>query len=71
MKGSELLKRIKKLGKIKGINVEHIQRRGKGSHTTIFYGRCFAVVPQLKDELKTGTYKAILKQLCINEDELR
>lgn len=71
MKGSELLKRIKKLGKIKGVKVEHIQRRGKGSHSTIFYGKHFAIVPQLKDELKTGTYKAILKQLCIDEDEMR
>jgi len=71
MKGSELLRKIKKLAKEKGIKVELIQRRGKGSHSTLMYGQRFTIIRNLKDELKTGTYNAMLKQLGINEDELR
>ena len=71
MKGSEFLKKIKTLGKTKGIKVELLQRRGKGSHSTLLYGRRFTIIRNLKDKLKTGTYKAMLKQLGIKEDDLR
>lgn len=71
MKGSEFLKKLKKLGKEESVNVELIQRRGKGSHSTLYYGKRFTIIRNLKDELKTGTYKAMLKQLGINEDQLR
>lgn len=71
MKGSEFLRKIKKLGKEKRIEVALIQRRGKGSHSTLLFGQRFTIIRNLKDELKTGTYNAMLKQLGINEDELR
>jgi mRNA interferase HicA len=71
MKGSEFLRKIKKLGKEKDIKVELIQRRGKGSHSTLLYGQRFTIIRNLKDELKTGTYNAMLKQLDINENDLR
>ncbi|MBA2653945.1 MAG: type II toxin-antitoxin system HicA family toxin [Gammaproteobacteria bacterium] len=71
MKGSEFLKKIKKLGKEKGIKVELVQRRGKGSHSTLLYGERFTIIRNLKDELKTGTYNAMLQQLGIDKDDLR
>jgi mRNA interferase HicA len=71
MKGSEFLRKIKKLGEAKGIRVELNQRRGKGSHGTLFFGERFTIICNLKDELKIGTFKAMLKQLGIKEDELR
>lgn len=43
----------------------------KGSHSTLLYGECFTIIRNLKDELKSGTYKAMLKQLNINEEDLR
>ena len=71
MKGSEFLKKIKKLAKKKNVKIELIQRRGKGSHSTLIYGTRFTIIRNLKDELKTGTYNAMLKQLGIDEEELR
>lgn len=70
MKGSEFLKKIKKLGKNRGIKVELVQQRGKGSHSTLFFGQNFTIIRNLKDELKTGTYNAMLKQLNIDKDDL-
>ena len=69
MKGSEFLRRLKKLGKEKGIKVKLIEERGKGSHCTLEYGDHFTIIRNLKDELKTGTYNAMLKQLGISKKE--
>lgn len=71
MKGSEFLKKLKKLAQQRKIKLELIQQRGKGSHATLFYGERFTIIRNLKDELKRGTYNAMLKQLGINKEELR
>jgi len=69
MKGSEFLRKIKKLGKENDIKVHLIEERGKGSHCTLEYGNRFTIIRDLKDELKTGTYNAMLKQLGISKKE--
>ena len=71
MKGSEFFKKIKKLGREQGVEVYLESRRGKGSHSTLFYGERFTILRNLKDELKTGTYQAMLKQLDIDENDMR
>lgn len=71
MKGSEFIKKLKALGREKGVSVLLKARRGKGSHMTLFYGEPFTIIRNLKDELKTGTFHAMLKQLGITEKELR
>jgi mRNA interferase HicA len=67
MNGSEFIKQLKKLAKQKNKSVVLEQRRGKGSHATLFYGDKFTIIRNLKDELKTGTYNAMLKQLGITK----
>ena len=69
MTGNEFIKRVKKLAKARGLEVSIDKSRGKGSHITLYYGEKFTVVRNLKDELKTGTYKAMLKPLGIKEDQ--
>lgn len=71
MKGSEFVKKLKILGRASGTTVRLEQRRGKGSHSTLFYGKKFTIIRNLKDELKTGTYKAMLKQLEIDDKDWR
>ncbi len=71
MKGSEFVRKLKALGHKQRVEVKIEQRRGKGSHSTLFYGDRFTIIRNLKDELKTGTFKAMLKQLGVNEDDLR
>jgi mRNA interferase HicA len=70
MRGNEFVKRVKKLAKTNGLEARVDQKRGKGSHVTLYYGDKFTIVRNLKDELKTGTLKAMLKQLGIKEDEI-
>lgn len=71
MKGSEFVRKITKLAHKTNVLVKMEYRRGKGSHSTLFFGEKFTIIRNLKDELKTGTYKAMLKQLGINEKQLR
>ena len=44
--------------------------RGKGSHITLYLGDKLTIVRNPKDELKTGTFHGMLKQLGIDPEEL-
>jgi mRNA interferase HicA len=44
--------------------------RGKGSHQTLYFGSAFTIVRNPKDELKTGTFHAMCKQLGIKPSDL-
>ncbi len=70
MKGSEFIRKVKKLAKERGIESRVDRKRGKGSHVTLYFGKRFTIVRNPKDELKTGTFKAMLTQLGIKENEL-
>ena len=70
MKGSEFIKRVKKLAKAKDLPFEVSRERGKGSHITLYYGNRYTILRNPKDELKTGTYHAMLKQLEIDKSEM-
>ena len=60
MKGSELVRRVARLAKARGVRCRFASARGKGSHGTLYLGGERAVVPDLKRELKAGTLHAIL-----------
>ncbi len=70
MRGNEFVKKVKKLAKANGLESRVDRKRGKGSHVTLYYGDKFTIVRNLKDELKIGTLRAMLKQLGIKEDEI-
>lgn len=65
MTGNEFIRRVKALGKQRGVAVILNASRGKGSHQTLYYGSAFTVVRNPKDELKTGTLHAMCAQLGI------
>jgi mRNA interferase HicA len=71
MKGSEFVRKLRKLGRTRGEKVEFVAERGKGSHGTLYYGKCFTVVRDLKDELKKGTLHGMLAQLGLKLEDLQ
>ena len=71
MKGAELIRKIRKLGRKNHTLVKFVTRRGKGSHGTLFYGGNFTIIRNPKDELKTGTMHAMLDQLGLTLDDLK
>ena len=71
MRGNEFIKKIKKLGKQRGIEVRVDSKRGKGSHITLYFGNRFTIMRNPKDELKKGTLNAMLSQLSITQDDFK
>lgn len=70
MTGIEFIRKVKALGKRRGIPVTLNASRGKGSHQTLYYGTAFTVVRNPKDELKTGTLHAMCAQIGIRALDL-
>jgi mRNA interferase HicA len=71
MRGNEFIRRIQKYAKAAGLSCEWRPDRGKGSHGLLILGDRRTVVRNPKDELKTGTYHAMLKQLGLSEQDIR
>jgi mRNA interferase HicA len=71
MKGSEFLRLLQKLAKQKGWDYEWRPDMGKGSHGVLVVNGKRTIVRNLKDELKTGTYHAMLNQLGLKDKDLR
>lgn len=70
MTGSDFIRKLKVLGKARRIAVSLNAARGKGSHQTLYFGGAFTIVRNPKDELKTGTFHAMCKQLGIKPSDL-
>lgn len=71
MTGNEFIRRIKKLAREQGLYFSIDKKRGKGSHVTMYYGNRRTIVRNPKDELKTGTLNAMIKQLGINKNQIQ
>lgn len=70
MKGSEFIRKVQGLAKARGLGCRVDEKRGKGSHVTLYFGDRMTIVRNPKDELKTGTLHAMCKQLGITRAEL-
>lgn len=70
MRGNEFIRRVRKYAKRRNIACGWRPDRGKGSHGLLILGDRRTVVRNPKDELKTGTYHAMLKQLGLTEKDL-
>ena len=70
MRGNEFIRKIHKYAKTARLSFEWRADRGKGSHGLLILGDRRTVVRNPKDELKTGTYHAMLKQLGLTERDI-
>ena len=70
MRGNEFIRRVQKYAKRGKIACEWCADLGKGSHGLLILGDRRTVVRNPKDELKTGTYHAMLKQLGLTEKDI-
>ena len=70
MRGSEFIRKVQDLAKARGLDSRVDEKRGKGSHVTLYLGSRMTIVRNPKDELKTGTLHAMCKQLGIRKNDL-
>lgn len=71
MKGIDFIRKIKALSKLRGCPCRVDKKRGKGSHVTLYFGNKRTIVRNPKDELKKGTFNAMLKQLGLTLQDIQ
>ena len=70
MTGHEFERRIRRLGRKRGVAVSFDGRHGKGSHGRLYYGNRFTTLKDRKKELGPGLLNAMLSQLGLTKAEL-
>jgi mRNA interferase HicA len=70
MRGNEFIRRVQKYAKARGLRCEWHPDLGKGSHGILILGDRRTVVRNPKDELKTGTFHGMLKQLGLSRGDI-
>jgi mRNA interferase HicA len=68
--GAEFIRKVKKLGRRRGVPVVFVVERGKGSHGTLYFGDRLSIIKHRATELKPGLLHAMLKQLGLTLDDL-
>ena len=70
MKGSEFLRRLRRLGRKNGIRVRRDEKRGKGSHAALYYGRHRTIIKDLTKEISPGLLDRHCRDLGIKKGDL-
>ena len=70
MTGAEFIRRVRKLGRSRGVAVRLDERRVKGSHGRLFYGTRFTTVKDRKKEIGAGLLAHMLAQLELSREDI-
>ena len=70
MTGEELVRRVRRLGRQRGVAVRFEPRTGKGSHGRLYYGERFTTVKDRRKEIGTGLLAAMIRQLGLSRDDI-
>jgi mRNA interferase HicA len=70
VKAGEFLRKVKALGRQRGIACRWVPERGSGSHGTLYFGDRLTIVKDLKKELGPGLLSDMLRQVGIRKEDL-
>jgi mRNA interferase HicA len=70
VKGSEFLRKVKKIAKRRKLACRWRPERGSGSHGTLYLGDDLTVVKDLKKEIGPGLLADMCRQLGIRKEDL-
>ena len=70
MNGAELIRKLKRLAKQRGVYISYESRHGKGSHGQLVFGENLTTIKDLKKEIGPGLLHDMLKQLGLTKDDL-
>ena len=70
MTGDEFERRIRRLGRRRGVSVSFDRGHGKGSHGRLYYGHRFTTLKDRKKEIGPGLLTAMLDQLGLAKVDL-
>ena len=69
MRGAEFLRRLRRLGRARGIDVVFVADKGKGSHGTVYFGARRTTV-KTRGDIGPGLLHRMLKDLGLGERDL-
>jgi hypothetical protein len=70
MTGNEFERRIRRIGRRRGVPVSFDPGHGKGSHGRLYYGPRFTTLKDRRKEIGPGLLKAMLDQLGLSRRDL-
>jgi mRNA interferase HicA len=70
MNGDEFLRKLRRLGRRRGIEVEVVEFRGKGSHARVYFGGRYTTIKARRKELAKGLLRAMCRQLGVEPKDL-
>jgi predicted RNA binding protein YcfA (HicA-like mRNA interferase family) len=70
MTGSEFERKVRRIGRTRGVNVRFEAKRGKGSHGRLYYGQRFTTLKDRTKEIGPGLLLAMLEQLGLTKQDL-
>ena len=70
MTGDEFVRRVRRLGRERGIPVRFQPRKGKGSHGRLYLGDQFTTVKNRRKEISPGLLAAMLRQLRLSREDI-
>ena len=70
MTGNEFERRLRRLGRRRGVAVSRDDSHGKGSHGRLYYGERFTTLKDRKKEIGPGLLSAMLTQLGLTKSDL-
>ena len=70
MTGDEFVRRVRRLGRGRGVKVRFESRPGKGSHGRLYFGGRFTTVKDKRKQLGAGLLAAMLRQIGLNREDL-
>lgn len=70
MTGKEFERKIRQLGRERGIAVSFDSGHGKGSHGRLYYGNRFTTLKERRKEIGPGLLGAMLTQLGLTKADL-
>lgn len=71
MTGSELIRRLRRLGLQRGVEVRLDELKGKGSHAALYYGMRRATLKDRRKEIGPGLLRAMLRHLGLTPGDLQ
>ncbi len=70
MRGQEFERRIRNLGRQRGVFVAFDGAHGKGSHGRLYFGDRFTTLKDRRKEIGPGLLTAMLDQLGLKRDDI-
>ena len=70
MNGHEFERKVRAIGRKRGVTVSFDARHGQGSHGRLYYGARFTTLKDRRKEIGPGLLKAMLDQLGLTKKDL-